>query len=524
MPRSVGSSDTLVHSNRSSTDWTVGAADRPLFEAEMEEGKGREKPEWSTGAGIFANSRIELPPQFYQVKSFVMSSNRVSRQARIRIFVLVACAIFILLASFHTQAPSRLREHIHKATASSNEPSKSSLDQKFEVNQSRNGLWPETLAPGQPSKLCDICDCSVSPGLYNPKESATKYLPRPNPDIVRPVEGSINYNEYLRQTILDLYCTREHMTTAQTTRLVRRTSAHFDQMASWNITGLDMDKPTIYMMTSTSPNDKTEDKRPQYFRRHARQMQRWLDNRTDQEGNIDWQILWVIVEDELDIDPELVRTIQRIGIPYVYFAYGPTNSLANAQKNANLQMVHSLARDRAQGGLFGHGPVYGLDDDNKILPELLDYLVQVQQIGVLPVGNFGTTDGYEKPILNYIGEVMGSESPWFTRKYPFDYGGFTFNSSLLGTQISGPMFWKHTQYAGESEFIDQIVGDIREVEPLCGPQLVQDCHVVWHNEPLTKIEELTDLEEDAFLKSYGANEWERRLEEQEDRREDERGY
>lgn len=100
---------------------------------------------------------------------------------------------------------------------------------------------------------------------------------------------------------------------------------------------------------------------------------------------------------------------------------------------------------------------------------------------------------------------MDSESLWSYRKYALDYGSFSFNSTLLGTVISGPMFWKHNDFAGESEFMDQVIGNIRDLEPLCGRDQLQDCHYVWHNEPLTESEKMTDDEEVAYVKKFGAD-------------------
>ena len=221
--------------------------------------------------------------------------------------------------------------------------------------------------------------------------------------------------------------------------------------------------------------------------------------------NPGWQVVWIVSEDDVDIDPLVARTLRRTGISYIYFAYGLTQAWGNAQKNAAYQVVYALSRTEENGGLLGHGPVYGLDDDNKLQPDLLDLLTRVDRIGIVPIGNLGA-DMWERPIVDELGSIVESGSPWQDgRKYAFDYGGFAFNSSLLGTIISGPMFWKHSDYAGESEFIDQAVGNIRHLEPLCGRQQLQDCYFVWHNEPLLQLEMMTDDEEVAYVKKFGAD-------------------
>ena len=67
------------------------------------------------------------------------------------------------------------------------------------------------------------------------------------------------------------------------------------------------------------------------------------------------------------------------------------------------------------------------------------------------------------------------------------------------------MFWKHYDFAGESEFLDQVIGSIKDLEPLCGRDKGQDCHFVWHNEPLTMFEAMTDDEEARFIERYGVD-------------------
>lgn len=50
-----------------------------------------------------------------------------------------------------------------------------------------------------------------------------------------------------------------------------------------------------------------------------------------------------------------------------------------------------------------------------------------------------------------------------------------------------------------------VIGNIRDLEPLCGRDQLQDCHYVWHNEPLTESEKMTDDEEVAYVKKFGAD-------------------
>ena len=378
--------------------------------------------------------------------------------------------------------------------------------EKYINKEAGPGTFPLNMHDVLPSDMCAICDCHATPAFYNPGKTYQNELPpRPMYKHVYPSEDSIDTNEFMRQTILDIYCARQHMDPYQALKLLRRTRS-LEELMSWSLTGLEFGKPTIYLTTASSSNGKAGVLRPQYFRRSGRAIRSWIAQQTAdaQDNHPGWQVVWVVAEDDVDIDPLVVRTLRRTGISYVYFAYGLTQSWGNAQKNAVLQVVYALSRPDAFGGLFGPGPVYGLDDDNKIQPDLLSMLTKVERVGVLGIGNLGP-DMWERPVVNELGELMGSESLWQDRKYPFDYGGFSFNSTLLGTVIAGPMFWKHNDFAGESEFIDQMVGNIRDLEPLCGRQHNQECHLVWHNEPLLELEKMTDDEEVAYVRKFGAD-------------------
>ncbi|TKX23061.1 putative glycosyltransferase family 43 protein [Elsinoe australis] len=383
------------------------------------------------------------------------------------------------------------------------------FEQLYEDEIAGPGRFPVQLASAQPTDLCTLCDCGAAVPFYAPnaQASANFGLPsRPPATDVYPTPDTVDVNEFICLTILDIYCARQHLIDQQALRLVARTANHLPEMMAWSLSGLQIGKPTIYMTTATSPTMKSgrwNTFRPQYFRRHGRMMRSWM---VQQEARVlkaksdlgsavrDWQVVWIIAEDSIEIDPLVVRILQRTGISFVYFAYGMTKSWGNAQKNAVLQMVYALSR-AGTSGLYGHGPVYGLDDDNKILPNLLDRLIEVVRLGVFPVGNLSGDDGWEKALIDEtLSVVVGGL---------FDYGSFTYNSTVLGTLISGPSFWKITEHAGEHAFLAQF-GPLQSFELLCGKSKAQDCHNVWHNEPLTKVEMLTDEEEIAYVRKYGA--------------------
>jgi len=443
-----------------------------------------------------------LPP-LLQVSNYSRYRvRRLSLATTVLGLVFVAYHVFSIA---HTHTSRRITSRVSTANRDHHEPYFSDL---YKNEEAGPGAFPLSLQSALPSDLCSICDCHALPAFYAPTVNyASEFPPRPRVKDIYPGPDSVDMNEFMRQAILDIYCARQHLDPYQALKLVRRSGTNLNGMMSWSLGALKFGKPTIYLTTATSPNSKAGgDLRPNYFKRNGRAIRTWL---AQEEANVrqrhpSWQVVWIVAEDEVDIDPLVVRTLRRTGVPYVYFAYGLTRSWGNAQKNAVMQVAYALSRPEGRGGVLGPGPVYGLDDDNKMLPDLLDLLIKVDRIGIIPMGNLGA-DGYETPVLDQLGEVVDSESLWSYRKYAFDYGSFSFNSTLLGTVISGPMFWKHNDFAGESEFLDQVIGNIRDLEPLCGREQLQDCHYVWHNEPLTESEKMTDDEEVAYVKKFGAD-------------------
>ena len=426
-----------------------------------------------------------------------------------RLLIISTVVLAIITSAYHafTNAHTRTtRGSLLRTSAVSRDHHEPYFSDLYKMEKAAPGAFPLGLQSALPSDLCSICDCHATPAFYAPSVNyASELPPRPHVKDIYPGPDRVDMNEFMRQTILDIYCARQHLDPYQALKLVRRSGSNLGEMMSWSLAALEFGKPTIYLTTATSPNGKAGPLRPQYFRRSGRAIRTWMAQREAeaQAEHPGWQVVWVVAEDEVDIDPLVVRTLRRTGVPYIYFAYGLTRSWGNAQKNAVMQVVYALSRPEERGGLLGPGPVYGLDDDNKMLPDLLGLLVRVDRIGIVPVGNLGA-DAWEAPVVDELGEIVESESLWGFRKYAFDFGGFSFNSSILGTAVSGPMFWKHNDFAGESEFIEQVIGNIRDLEPLCGRQEIQDCHYVWHNEPLTEIEKMTDDEEIAYVKKFGA--------------------
>lgn len=81
------------------------------------------------------------------------------------------------------------------------------------------------------------------------------------------------------------------------------------------------------------------------------------------------------------------------------------------------------------------GPIYNLDDDSYVLPELLRKIWKVQkaigfQVGNLPCPQFNSS--WEGPVFE-----SGNMTNWFLgglpdRVFPIDMNGFAINSTVVG--------------------------------------------------------------------------------------------
>jgi Glycosyltransferase family 43 len=178
-------------------------------------------------------------------------------------------------------------------------------------------------------------------------------------------------------------------------------------------------------------------------------------------------LLWLVVEDDAQLAPEVEQLLAESGVAHLYMAHGPTRNWGNAQRNWALKYI----RDRQLTGV-----VYIADDDNKYEPPPFDELRKVRRIGILPVGRMGPW-GIERPIIRG-GRIVKWSADWKTRTYPVDMAGYAFNAQLL-SNIAGEL-WTYPGRGGESEFIETLIRSPDELEFLCN-----DCRAcyVWHNLP-----------------------------------------
>lgn len=209
---------------------------------------------------------------------------------------------------------------------------------------------------------------------------------------------------YSQTSILTAYCQQTYLSSGAALTLLRAAhspnSPHLPSIMAWNLAPLSLNVSTLYMFTKTGPgsSSKTGPLRVRYFERHIRTVHEHLrilsehggyDSSTNHlwESGAKRQMVWIIVEDNFSIDPDIALALRSSSIPFIYFAFGPTHHHGNAQQNAAYTMIASLSH--SQTGIFQHGPVLSIDDDSEIKPELLDIVWKVRRIGVWPMGNLG---------------------------------------------------------------------------------------------------------------------------------------
>lgn len=96
---------------------------------------------------------------------------------------------------------------------------------------------------------------------------------------------------------------------------------HPDVLLAYSFKGLRLDTPTLYMYTRTGPGGKLADttKRIKYFSRHVEAV-RGYDELIAEKGFLDGvppknrQLLWVVVEDNAQIDLQLAEYLKNTSI------------------------------------------------------------------------------------------------------------------------------------------------------------------------------------------------------------------
>ncbi|CAD6587128.1 MAG: Beta-1,3-glucuronyltransferase 2 (Glucuronosyltransferase S) [Cyphobasidiales sp. Tagirdzhanova-0007] len=419
-----------------------------------------------------SSTSAESEPEKQSPLSGVRTSSKLRRQ------LLQAAVLLFAIVLVHTALDAMQGEYKMPAELP-NKMLQNEVSLKMPVGESEALALASDVYPSF-SDLCNICDCTTVPPTY-PAAHFISRAQAQRSDLPRLV----------RNAFLDIQCQQVYSTRLNSLRTMRSVTKDWSTGLVWDLSTLDLNKPTTYMFTKTVPtstqserNVKDNLERSAYMRRHVETIHKfqkkmettWNGKYEDGTSAQDRQIVWIIVEDNDTIDTGLAATLSDGNINYVYFAYGPTRNFGNAQHNAALALVYHLSN--SETGMLGHGPIFSADDDAEIHEDLLMYVWRVKRIGLWPMGNLGPT-GFEAPVWGSDNQISGWSAGNSWRKYPLDNGAFAFNSTLLGQDLPGPRFWPTDTNGGETEFIEKVVTDKFQLEPVC-----KDCHVAWHNHPL----------------------------------------
>lgn len=105
-----------------------------------------------------------------------------------------------------------------------------------------------------------------------------------------------------------------------------------DSLLSFSFAGLRPSLPTLYMFTRTADHGRLSGTtRYKYMRRHVETVKAYQElvreegyAEASQWRGKDRQLLWIVVEDESELDLGMKQVLQDSGIPYLYLAHGRT--------------------------------------------------------------------------------------------------------------------------------------------------------------------------------------------------------
>lgn len=151
--------------------------------------------------------------------------------------------------------------------------------------------------------------------------------------------------------------------------------------------------------------------------------------------------MWIIVEDAEHIDADIASLLMCSGIPFVYFAFGPSNAWGHVQRNAAAVVAARLA----EVGIAGPGIF--LDDDGYMSPWLFEqvrdldtssglYVIQVETAA----GRNITGDGVARwqPGPRWVGGAHVGASHWANH-------GVAHRHAIV--QVPGELEWIQLQHA-----------------------------------------------------------------------------
>ncbi|KAA1100465.1 Beta-1,3-glucuronyltransferase 2 (Glucuronosyltransferase S) [Puccinia graminis f. sp. tritici] len=355
-------------------------------------------------------------------------------------------------------------------------------------------LRPLPPPPPTSAALCARCGCSSDSRIRREFNPPDELVIQRSPNATISIDSDDQSSAVITQiwsSIRDVYCQHPLLASEAALTLLDRSvpdSSVLPATISTRASTLQVGLPTQYIFTKTSALGRTGGLRPDYFRRHvkairdhlstvARRGGKYLEETEKKWGPGRRQLIWIVIEDGESIAADIQQVLSQSGLPFIYFAYGPTRHHGNAQQNSAYALIHRLSRT-----ILGHGPILSIDDDGKVLSEVFDIAWRVHTFGVWPMGNLGPS-GWEGPEYDPVTLefLTWRQAPEDDRPFPLDNGAFVFSSEVFGTnfRLVGPRYWPTDYPGGESEFVSQIISKQELVEPLC-----YNCRVAWHNQKL----------------------------------------
>ncbi|KAJ1560620.1 hypothetical protein HK405_006478, partial [Cladochytrium tenue] len=290
--------------------------------------------------------------------------------------------------------------------------------------------------------------------------------------------SSATLNSWAAETLKFMWSNPVKLPEADATNVLEHTGvASKGRSSSIHTKGLDLNRETLFLFTTTYTRSGLQSDRLKYFGRHIASVSTHL---TENEirckrsgGSACRQLLWVIVEDEAYIDESLAELLECSGIPHVYFAFGPTRHHGNAQKNAVLDFIVSLTRKFSITG-----SIHSLKDDSYSHSDSFNLCYGVEKVAIIPVWGLGP-EGVEYAVNTPKGPEF--HAGWTERKYPVDLNGMAFSTRLFDRfEESNRNYWPFDGYGGETEFLDQLISSSDDIVAVC-----DKCQVIWHNKPMS---------------------------------------
>jgi hypothetical protein len=173
-----------------------------------------------------------------------------------------------------------------------------------------------------PGLLCSDCqDVRQSSNAYALSEDFTSTPLRGRDDIRHPYTNAASIKRYLlHHIVLDAVLEKTWMNIESTNAMLVNYFSKPDNLLAYSFSGLKIDLPTTYMYTRTGPGGKLADitKRIRYLSRHSKTLADFQEL-VEQEGYIDGtpksarQIIWVVIEDDAQIDPSVTHFLETSG-------------------------------------------------------------------------------------------------------------------------------------------------------------------------------------------------------------------